>query len=371
VLIDSMLLSRERRIESEAWSGELKNAPGPGIADATRFMLLEAAPARRHGAVAVVGSSITYGPNLALDQTLPAQLAKSLSTAGSPTPVVNLAQPGGSPSTSVPIAAAFGTHPISLLLVEVFVPTYGEHDAEQNDVPVRALSSDEIALFEAASPAQSKTLEEAGIAPSWAERIETILATTMRKHWRLYRLRGSLWWDPEFTPTYLVWSLRREMATAGFLPKRFHGQTTNVGRLPWRKAYVEGQRPGQNQRTHVPSERISESDYGELRLTAALAQAAGVPILFFEVPVNLSFQRAFNLMDESDLAHLDALRSALIERLAHDGLEFLPAPALPDDAFLDRAHLTPLGAQILAQHLGDSVLKHLSTNPQPDSFPWR
>jgi len=276
--------------------------------------------------------------------------------------VFNLAQPGGNPRTSVPIAAAFGTYPVSLLLVEVFVPTLAEH--EGNTLP--PLSSDELALLEAASAPQNEILAQAHMVQRWNERIETALATAVRKAWRLYRLRGSLWWDPEFTPTYLVWSLRREVAEAGFLPRRFHGQTTNVGRLPWRKAYVGAERSGQNQRIHLPSERISDSDYGELRLTAELAHEVGVPVIFFEVPVNLAFQRAFNLMDEEDFAHLDQLRRSLVARTAEDGLEFLPAPALPEDAFLDRAHLAPLGAQILAKHLSDSVLQHLSTQSKPD-----
>jgi len=38
----------------------------------------------------------------------------------------------------------------------------------------------------------------------------------------------------------------------------------------------------------------------------------------------------------------------------------LPAPALPDDGFLDRAHLTPLGTQILARSLGESIVQRLS-----------
>jgi len=356
-LIDGLLVSRERRVESEAWSGELKNAPGPAIADATRFMLLESSAAKRQSAVAVVGSSITFGPDLAPDETLTAQLAQSLSRTGVSRPVFNLAQPGGNPRTSVPIAAAFGTHPVSLLLVEVFVPAFGDHEG----APLPPLSSDELALIEVASPRQTELLRQAGLLPRWSERVETGLVTAVRKRWRLYRLRGSLWWDPEFTPPYLVWSVRRAVAEAGFLPKRFHGQTTNVGRLPWRKAYVGGERPGENQRIHLLSERISEPDYGELRLTAELAREAGVPLVFFEVPVNLAFQRAFNLMDEKDFARLDQLRNLLIDRMAADGLDFLPAPELPEDAFLDRAHLTPLGAQILAQHIGDSIRQDLST----------
>jgi hypothetical protein len=355
-LADVALAPVERGVEARAWSGALQNAPGPEIADATRFMLLETDAARRKTAIAVVGSSITFGANLAADETLPAQLAAWLTAAGQGRPVFNCAQAGGGSRTSVPVAAAFGTHPVSLLMVEVQLPNYIEHER----VPLPSLSSDEIALVEAASPAQAEILWREGPRPPQSEFLETALASQVRRAWRLYRLRGSLWWDPFFTPPYLVWSIRRELAESGFLPKRFQGQSTNVGRLPWRKAYVNGQLPGPNQRLSLPSARLSEPEYADLRLTAELARAAGVPVVFFEVPLNLAFQRAFNLMGEEDFLHLEQARSAFVAQMMRDGLEFLPAPTLPDDGFLDRAHLTSLGAQILAQNLGESVLQHVS-----------
>jgi len=361
-LVDAALAPLERRLAAEGWSGQLKNASGPGIADATRFMLLETPAARRRLAVAVVGSSVTWGPNLALDETVPAQLAAWLAAAGEPRPVFNFAQPGGFSRTSVPVAAAFGTHPISLLLVEVLVPYYAEHESG----PVPPLSIDEMALVEAASPVQAEILQRGGLRPSPSDFLETALVSEVRKAWRLYRLRGSLWWDPAFTPPLLVWSLRREVAKAGFLPKRFHGQTTNVGRLPWRKAYAEGPRPGPNQRLHFDSVRVSEPDYADLHLTAELSRAAGVPTIFFELPLNLEFQRAFNFMDDDDFARLEQIRGLLAERMARDGLDFWPAPALPEDGFLDKAHLTPLGARTLAQHLGQSVLEHFRTQGELD-----
>jgi len=353
---DLALAPLERRMEEEAWSGQLQNAPGLGIADATRFMLLGTSALRRETAVAVVGSSVTFGPGLAPGETLPAQLASWLAAAGHPRPVFNCAQPGGDPRTAVPVAAALGTHPVSLLLVEVLLPYYAEH----KPAPVPPLSSDDIVLLEAASPAQREILARAGIHPTASERIEAAMGSQVRSTWRLYRLRGSVWWDPAFTPTYLIWSLRRELATSGLLPKRFHGQSTNVGRLPWREAYVGDQRPGVNQRFDFPSDRLSSDDYSELRLTAELARSAGVPVVFFELPLNLAFQRAFHLMSEDDYAHLDQLRSSLAERMEREGLDMIPAPTLPDDGFLDRAHLTPLGARILAKHLGEAVLQRLS-----------
>jgi hypothetical protein len=366
-LVDVGLAPLEHRIEAEAWSGQFKNAPGMAIADATRFMLLETPAEQSRLAVAVVGSSVTWGPDLALDETVPAQLAAWLAAAGQPRPVFNFAQPGGIPSTSVPVASALGSHPVSLLLVEVLVPYYAKRDEVGSEPP---FSSDDVALLEAASPTQMEILQRAGLGPTPSELVETALASSVRRAWRLYRLRGSLWWDSAFTPTYLVWSLRREVAAAGFLPKRFQGQTTNIGRLPWRKAYVGEQRPGPNQRFDFPTGQLSEPEYAELRLTAELSHAAGVPVVFFELPLNLAFQQAFHLMSDDDFARLDQVRSLLVERMAHDGLDFLPAPAIPDDGFLDKAHLTPLGARILAQHIGQSVMQHFRVDaPEPAS--WR
>jgi hypothetical protein len=363
LLLDVTLARHESRLEDEAWLGELRNAPGPAIADATRFMLLDTPPERRERAIAMVGSSVTFGPRLAPDETISAQLARWLAEKSPTRPVFNLAQPGGNPHTPIPVAAAFGTHPVSLLLVELLVPSYAEHEA----APLPALSTDEIAMLGEASPMQVQILRRCGASPSASERIETALTSVVRRASRLYRLRGSLWWDSDFTPTYLVWSLRREISEAGFLPKRFQGQSTNVGRLPWRKAYVGGQRPGANQGFDLPTAALSEPNYAELRCTAELARAAGVPVIFFELPLNLEFQRTFNLMQDQDFTHLNQVRRSLIERMLSDGLDFLPAPELPEDGFLDKAHLTPLGARILAQHLGEAVLRQLSAGTKANT----
>jgi hypothetical protein len=349
--VDLSLRGRERALESELWTGRLKNAAGPSIADTTRWAMLDADPRQRERAIVVVGSSISFGPNLAPDEPIAARLARALAERGAPRPVVNLAQPGGSQRTPIPVAAAAGTHPIAVLAVELLVPGY----AERPVLPGPAFGADEVALIEAGTPDQRRLIAAAGLAPSSADVFEARITSVIRSTWRRYRLRGSLWWDREFTPNYLVWSLRRAIATAGFLPKRFHGQTTNVGQLPWRKAYTGGQKPSASQRLAVTSDRISEPDYAVLLLTRDLAAAAGVRLVFFEVPLNLPFQREFALTDEAGLQHLAALREGLLARMRSDGMEVVEAPAVPDDGFLDRAHLTPLGTTLVGDHLAAAL----------------
>jgi len=349
--VDHLLRARERSLDLELWSGQLRNAAGPGIADTSRLALLEAPEERRRGAVVLVGSSVTFGPGVDPTDTIGARLAARLARDGHPWPVANLAQPGGGPRTSVPIAAAFGTRPVRLLLVELLVTSFAEHEPTlEAPFPI-----DEVALLEAASPAQRPLLAAAGVDIPPARRVEAWISDAARSHWRFYRLRGSLWWDREFTPTYLVWSLRRELASAGFLPKRFRGQTTNVGKLPWRRAYTGGQRPGPNQRLQIPNDRIAEDVYALLRLTQELADRENVPVLFYEIPLNLTFEREFSLTTEDDLTHLAELRRALLARMRANAMQVLEAPSVPDDAFLDKAHLTPLGAQQVADHLADSL----------------
>jgi hypothetical protein len=56
-------------------------------------------------------------------------------------------------------------------------------------------------------------------------------------------------------------------------------------------------------------------------------------------------------MSEEDIARLRAFRETLLARMRADGMEVLDAPELPDDGYLDRAHLTPLGAHVMGRHL--------------------
>jgi hypothetical protein len=349
--VDLALRSREHGLEEKLWTGQLKNAAGPAIADTTRWAMLEADPEQRRRAIGVVGSSVSFGPNLADDEPIAARVAAGLVQRGRTRPVVNFAQPGGNPTTPIPIAAAAGTRPLGLLAAELLVPSY----AELERPPLPGFGTDEVALIRAGTPTQRERLAAAGFGPRAAAVADAALTGAMRRGWRFYRLRGSLWWDREFTPNYLVWSVRREVAVAGFLPKRFHGQTTNVGKLAWREAYTGGQRPSPSQRIDVPTGRISEPDYASLLLARDLARDAGLPLVFFEVPQNLPFQREFTLMDEAAIDRLLALRTALLARMRADGMEVIEAPEVPDAGFLDRAHMTPIGCAIVGDHLAEAL----------------
>jgi hypothetical protein len=350
-IFDAALASIERGVLTRARNGLLRNTEGPSIADACERMLLSLPDADVRRAVVFVGASVTYGSNLEHAETLPAYFSRRMVEGDAARPVFNCAQPGGRPATGVPVAAAFGARPPAILLVELMVPIY----AERSQPKPPPFSDEEVALVVEANARQRAILEEADLWPGVAARIESRLSRLARDHWRLYRLRGSLWIDETRIPNLLVWTLRRQVAAWGFLPKRFHGQTTNVGRLPWREAYVGGQRPSPSQHFRVPSVRLSEPDYEMLARVHALAEAAGVPVLFYEIPLNLPFQRAFELMDDVEIERLAEIRELLLTRMSADGLEVLEAPTMPDDGFLDKAHLTPGGSDVMAMHLVPAV----------------
>jgi hypothetical protein len=357
VALDLGLAGVEERITHDARAGRLRNTEGRGIADACLDMLRSLPPDRRAPVAVIAGASVSFGSNLAPAEAVAAQLADAWREAGVERGVLNCAQPGASTDSSIPVAAAFGSRPVALLLIEVMVPVFAER--QKND-PAPPWSEEEIVLLEMANERQRAVLREAGQWPRLPERVEARLAEALRSRWRLFRYRGPLWIDDRMIPDGLVWTLRREIATAGFLPRRFHGQTTNVGKLAWRQAYVAGQRPSGAQRFNVPAALIAEREYASLRRVDRLAELAGVPVLYYELPLNLAFQREFALMDEAEIARLAALRELLRERMARDGLELIDAPALGDDAFLDRAHLTPTGSGQLARHLAGHIEARLA-----------
>lgn len=350
--IDLALVGTERRITEDARAGRLRNTEGRSIVDACLHMLRALPPEHGSDVVVVVGASVSFGSNLDPGEALPAQLAKAWRETSAGRGVFNCAQPGASTDSSIPVAAAFGSRPVSLLLVEVMVPVFAER---QKKDPAPPWSEEEIALLEMANDAQRAVLREAGQWPPLPDRAEARLAEALRSRWRLFRYRGPLWIDDRLIPDQLVWTLRREIASAGLLPRRFHGQTTNVGKLPWRKAYVDGQRPSGAQRFIVPVVEIAERDYASLLRVQRLAALAGVPAIAYEVPLNLAFQREFGLMEEDEIERLAALREKLRLRVVGDGLDWIDAPVLRDDAFLDRAHLTPEGSGALARHLAERV----------------
>jgi hypothetical protein len=349
-LLDFALRPVEERLLAHAGDGQLRNIEGQALADACLRMLRDE-PTRTRDAVVFVGASVTYGSNVLDAETLPAAVGRRLASVGVDAPVYNCAQPGGRPETAIPIAASLATGPAALLMVELMVPSY----AARETVPAPAWGAEEIALLEGASDKGRLLLDEAALLPRPAARADALLAAAVRSVWRLYRIRGRLWIDDTRTPNYLVWTLRRTAAVHGLLPRQFHGQTTNVGRLPWREAYVGGNRPSGVQRFRVPEDAIHEAGYAQLLRTAELARQAGVPVLFYEVPLNLEFQRSFELMDEDELARLASIRRQLFARLRADGLDVLEAPELSDDAYLDKAHLTPVGADRLGAHVASGV----------------
>ena len=64
-------------------------------------------------------------------------------------------------------------------------------------------------------------------------------------------------------------------------------------------------------------------------------------------------------MSEEDIARLLAFRETMLGRMRADGMEVLDAPNLPDDGYLDRAHLTPLGASAMGRHLAGYLAHRL------------
>jgi len=362
LLTDATLRGKEEEMSRAAADGGLRNRDGAASADACERMLFELPRDQVAQAVVFVGSSVSYGSNLSAREALPAQLASLWRAEGKRRPVFNCAQEGGRPESALSVAAALDSHPVALVLMEIMVPVY----VERSQPPPPPWSEGEIALLQAARPAGRARLEAAGLWPRWPARVESLLTRLVRAHWRLYRIRGGLWIDEDMAPDQLAWTARRAAAAAQVLPKRFHGQTTNVGKLPWREAYVGGQRPSLVQHFRVPTARVSEPDYGALPVLRDLLIEANVPVLFYEIPINLPFQREFSLMSEDEIDRLARVRTLLLERMAKDELPILAAPEMPDEGFLDKAHLTPKGAARLARHLRGPAEALLDTSGSPD-----
>lgn len=354
-LIDALLAPVERRLEARLLDGALRNAPGIAAADGSRRMMFDAPDGARHEAVGVAGSSITYGGGVSDHETVPANLAAMLRRAGDQRPVFNLSQAGGGPRDALPVATAMGTHPLRLLLVELQPYNF----VRGQPYPPDEIGDDEISLLLAGNAEQRGMLDAAGMIPSLPRRIEGAIGSVANRAWRAYRIRGHLWIDDQFPPMNIAWTLRRGAASIGILPRRFQGQSTNVGKLPWRAAYRNGQAPSAIQRLTITETRVNEAAYRSLLLLARLSRSAGVPLVFYESPVNLAFQREFHFMSEEDIAHFQAFRETLVVRMRASGMEVLDAPEMPDEAYLDRAHLTPLGASVMGRHLARFVSERL------------
>lgn len=346
-LVDLGLAPVERRLDARLLDGALRNGPSIAAADGSRRVMLHAPDGARREAVGLAGSSITYGAGVSDDETVPANVGALLRRAGDRRPVFNLSQAGGGPRDVLPVAAAMGTRPLQMLLVELQPHNFVEGVGHPPD----EIGDDELPMLFAANAEQRRLLDAAGMRPSFQRRVEDSLSALAHRAWRAYRIRAHLWIDEQFPPMNVAWTLRRGAAAAGVLPRRFQGQSTNVGKLPWRRAYRDGQVPSAIQRLTVTGTRVDEEAYRPLVLLARLARAAGVPLVFYEAPLNLPFQREFHFMSEEDIARLRAFRETLLARMRADGMEVLDAPELPDDGYLDRAHLTPLGAHVMGRHL--------------------
>ncbi len=352
VVTDLALAPVERRLDARMADGALRNAPGIAAADGSRRMMFDAPEEVRRGAVGIAGSSISYGAGVADDESIPAQTAVRLRRAGDRRAVFNLSQAGGGPRDVIPVAAAMGTRPLRMLMVE-FQPANFVRGLPYTPDEV---GQDELPLLLAANEEQRRLLARAGMLPGFPRRVEDALAAVATRSWRAYRIRGHLWVDDQFQPMHVAWTLRRAAASAGVLPARFRGQSTNVGRLPWRIAYRGQQVPSALQRMIVPTTEVGDVAYRPLTLLAGLARAAHVPLVFYESPLNYSFQREFRMMSEEEIGRLAVARARLFARMRADGMVVLEAPLMPDDGYLDRAHLTPLGCQVVADHLARYLL---------------
>lgn len=350
--VDALLAPFERRLDARMTDGALRNAPGIAAADGARRMVLDSPAAVRRGAVGIAGSSITYGAGVSAAETIPAYAASWLRRSGDRRAVFNLSQAGGNARDVIPVAAAMGTHPLRMLMVEFQPHGY----VRGLPHPPDEVGQDELPMLLAGTDAQEAMIAAAGMAPSLPRRIDDALTSAATRVWRAYRVRGYLWVDDQFPPMHVAWTLRRGAAMAGVLPKRFQGQSTNIGRLPWRQAYRGLQVPGALQQIVVPSADLDEAAYASVRLLARLAASARVPLVLYEAPVNLAFQREFHMMTEADVERLALFRGRLIARMRADGIRVLEAPEMPDDGYLDRAHLTPLGGRVLGEHLARFVL---------------
>ncbi|MEZ4409391.1 MAG: hypothetical protein R3A52_23410 [Polyangiales bacterium] len=357
-LVDLALAGVERREELHVADGELRNSPGIAAADATRRMLLRTPEALRRRAVAVAGSSVSFGAGVPADQSPVAFLADALRARGDRRAVFNLSQHGGGTRAAVPVVVATAARPVAVVLVE-FAP----HNFAEGKPPyVVQLGDDEVPLVRLANAAQRRLLEAEGYGLSLTRRIEADLAAGVFAAWRAYRIRGRLWVDEEFQPIAAVWSARRAAAGSGLLPARFQGGSTNVRMLPWRRLFAT-RAPGAVHRLHLDSGRLSEREYALVTLIVRLARAAGQRVVFFEAPFNLALQRHFGLMDATQLERWASLRAALLARMRADGVTVVEAPAIPDDGFMDQAHLTPLGGRVLGEHLADVIAPTLERAP--------
>lgn len=357
-VVDLALAGVERREEVHVSDGELRNSPGIATADATRRMLLRTPEALRRRAVAVAGSSVSFGAGVPADQSPVAFLADALRARGDRRAVFNLSQHGGGTRAAVPVVVATATRPVAVVMVEFAPHTF----AEGKPAYVVQLGDDEVPLLREANAAQRPLLEAEGYGLSFTRRVEADLAAAAFAAWRTYRIRGRLWVDEEFQPIAAVWSARRAAAGAGLLPARFQGGSTNVRMLPWRRLFAT-RAPGAVHRMHLDSGRLSEREYALATLIARLARAAGQRVVFFETPFNLTFQRHFGLMDATQAERWTSLRAAVLARMRADGLAVIEAPTVPDDGFMDQAHLTPLGARVLGEHLAAALAPSLEGAP--------
>ncbi len=324
--------------------GTVRNAPGYMMADVSARIFAELDATTLKNAVGLVGSSITHGAGLPADLAPPAQLGRLLAPQGRA--VLPLAQPGGTLTTAVAPCAAAAAHPFHTLLVEL----QPQH-LTIAPIGLQNLATEEHHLLTDASPAQRTLLETAGLWPSTDQRLEAAAVDTLARHWRFYRLRGALWVDDQFTPAQILWTGRKAAAAHGLLPASLRGETTNVGRVPWRQAVAEGWSPGANQLVTFPTTQLHPAALERVDLVMALGKQAGVRVVFFEAPMNLAFLRHFRMLDAQNQATWETLRAAVARAMATRGHAYLPAPTLDDNAFLDRAHLTEAGATALAAHL--------------------
>jgi len=361
---DAMLGPFEGRLDARMTAGRLRNAPGISAADGTRRMLLGAPEAVRREALGFGGSSITFGSGVAAEQTLTACVAEALRAGGDRRAVFNFAQSGGGPRDMLPVAAAMGTHPVRMLLLEVLPSSFVQGIPFSPD----EVGDEEIALLAAAGPAQARMLAEAGVTVPFGRRVDGALQGALADVWRAYRIRGNLWVDDRFQPIHVLWSVRRGAAALGILPRRFEGQSTNIGRIPWREAYRGVQRVSEIQRIVVPSDALHLEHFATLTRVRQMAGAAGVPVVFYVAPINLPFQREFGLMTGDDIARLGRVTEALVARMRAEGLEVVEAPEIPEDGYLDRVHLTPSGMRVLADHLVQYLRPRLQ-RPTPDAPP--
>src|SRR5262249_16967122 len=159
--------------------------------------------AQRKSGIVVSGSSITYGPSLVDDETIPAWVYKRLKSVGIDVPVFNLAQHGGNPEDAIPIAVAFGTRSARFLLLDLHAECLAMPDAPR---PAHQAADEQISLYEASTSEQMRMLDTASEGVTLSRDVESRLSHGLSRIWRAYRWRGHLWPDDEFIPMYAVWT---------------------------------------------------------------------------------------------------------------------------------------------------------------------